>query len=175
MLREIEAGRITGTDVIGSTLVIAKQTEEQMGGTSGALYSWAFAFTVLGVGAKRVALVRIFFSSLAQGLVVAANPQKTEATPEVWSSALNHALDRLFSYTRARPPSRTLIDPLTAFVHSFKSGFQSAVNAASEAAEATKNLEAKAGRSAYVESDLLKKKKVADPGAWGVKTILENL
>lgn len=39
VLKEIEAGRISGTDVIGSTLAIATQTEEQMGGTSGALYS----------------------------------------------------------------------------------------------------------------------------------------
>lgn len=97
-------------------------------------------------------------------------------TPQVWSKALNHALDRLFSYTRARPPSRTLIDPLAAFIQTLaSSNFAGAVKAAAEAAEATKNLDAKAGRSAYVESDLLKKEKVADPGAWGVKTILESL
>lgn len=60
-------------------------------------------------------------------------------------------------------------------MRSLNNGFAGAVKAAAEAAEATKELEAKAGRSAYVESDLLKKEKVADPGAWGVKTILENL
>lgn len=95
---------------------------------------------------------------------------------KVWASALEYALDRLFSYTRARPPSRTLVDPLAAFVQTFSSSdFSNAVKAAAAAAENTRNLDAKAGRSAYVESDLLKKEKVADPGAWGVKVILENI
>jgi dihydroxyacetone kinase len=49
------------------------------------------------------------------------------------------------------------------------------VKAAAEAAEATKNIDAKAGRSAYVEGARLKEQKVADPGAWGVKVILETL
>ena len=119
---------------------------------------------------------RIFFSSLAQGLVASVSSTTTQVTLEVWSKALNHALDRLFTYTRARPPSRTLVDPLAAFVKTLSSSdFPTAVKAAAEAAEATKNLEAKAGRSAYVETDLLKKEKVADPGAWGVKVILESL
>ena len=68
------------------------------------------------------------------------------------------------------------MDPLTAFVEALPtSDFSRAVKAAAVAAEATKELEAKAGRSAYVGSDLLKKEKVADPGAWGVKVILESL
>ena len=109
--------------------------------------------------------------------MISSVPSSTsQVTLEIWSKALNYALDRLFSYTRARPPSRTLVDPLVSFVQTLSSSdFLTAVKAAGEAAEATKNLEAKAGRSAYVESDLLKKEKVADPGAWGVKVILENL
>ena len=109
--------------------------------------------------------------------MISSVPSSTsQVTLEIWSKALNHAVDRLFSYTRARPPSRTLVDPLAAFVKTLSSSdFSTAVKAAGDAAEATKNLEAKAGRSAYVESDLLKKEKVADPGAWGVKVILENL
>ncbi|KAH8108337.1 dihydroxyacetone kinase [Phellopilus nigrolimitatus] len=157
VLKEIEKGNIVGTDIIGATLAIAKQTEEQMGGTSGALYS-------------------IFFSSLAQGLVSAVSSHDTKATPEVWSSAFTHALERLYSYTRARPPSRTLVDPLDAFQKTLASvDFAGAVKAAADAAEATKSLDAKAGRSAYVESELLKKENVPDPGAWGIKVILENL
>lgn len=106
----------------------------------------------------------------------AATSQNSEVTPQVWSSALSHARDRLFSYTLARPPSRTLVDPLAAFVQTLStSDFASAVKAAAEAAEETRNLDAKAGRSAYVGSDFLKEEKVADPGAWGVKTILNNL
>ncbi|THH05051.1 hypothetical protein EW145_g5078 [Phellinidium pouzarii] len=154
--KEIYDGNITGTDIIHATLAIAKQTEVEMGGTSGALYS-------------------IFFSSLAQGLVSAVSSHSCEATPEIWSSALIFALNRLFSYTRARPPSRTLVDPLTAFVQSLSTtGLAGSVKAAVDAAEATKDMDAKAGRSAYVESDLLKKEGVPDPGAWGVKVILES-
>lgn len=54
-------------------------------------------------------------------------------------------------------------------------GFANAVVSAAGAAQRTKELEAKAGRSAYVEGALLKKEQVPDPGAWGVKIILENL
>lgn len=39
VLRELKDGNIVGTDIVGAILVIAKQAEEQMGGTSGALYS----------------------------------------------------------------------------------------------------------------------------------------
>lgn len=91
---------------------------------------------------------------------------------------MKSALDKLYTYTRARPPSRTLVDPLTAFIDATSSegkNFNDAVRAASEAAEATKNMEAKAGRSAYVEGDRLKQEQIPDPGAWGIKTILENL
>jgi dihydroxyacetone kinase len=50
-----------------------------------------------------------------------------------------------------------------------------AVSQAIAAAEKTRELDAKAGRSAYVESESLKKKSVPDPGAWGVKLILESI
>ena len=111
---------------------------------------------------------RIFFSALAQGL----HSSSTEKVD--WSGALDFALKKLYTYTRARRPSRTLIDPLSAFVESFVSGgnLAGAVGAAATAAEQTKDVEAKAGRSAYLESESLK---VADPGAWGVKLILEAL
>lgn len=113
---------------------------------------------------------RIFFSALAQGL----HSSSTEAVD--WSGTLDFALNRLYTYTRARRPSRTLVDPLSAFIESFVSGksLAEAVSAAAAAAEQTKDVEAKAGRSVYVESESLKGK-VADPGAWGVKLILEAL
>lgn len=100
-------------------------------------------------------------------------------TPEIWGHALTSALAKLYTYTRARPPSRTLIDPLSAFIESLAknsaSDFAAAVGDAGSAAEGTKYIEAKAGRSAYVEGDRLKEHKIADPGAWGVKVILGNL
>ena len=113
---------------------------------------------------------RIFFSALAQGL--------HSSTEEInWSGALDSALNKLYTYTRARRPSRTLVDPLSAFVGSFVSGgnLAEAVRAGAAAAEQTKEVEAKAGRSAYLESESLQREKPADPGAWGVKLILEAL
>ena len=114
---------------------------------------------------------------MAQGLQASAL-KSDNVTPQVWGQALNSALAKLYTYTRARPPSRTLVDPLSAFVETFLSSgcnFSTAKKAAGEAAIATKDLEAKAGRSAYVEGDRLKNEQVPDPGAWGVKTILESL
>ncbi|KAJ7144788.1 dihydroxyacetone kinase [Mycena crocata] len=153
--KEIEAKNITGTDLVTDIVAIAKVAETAMGGTSGALYS-------------------IFFSALAQGIQASA-PGKPFVTPELWGAALTAALSKLYTYTRARPPSRTLVDPLSAFVTAYPQGFAEAVKAAAAAAERTKDVDAKAGRSAYVDTAVLSREKVADPGAWGVKTILEAL
>lgn len=173
MLEVLNQGVITGRDVIKSMITISSVTEEKMGGTSGALYSLV---PIIASSTRPLKLLRcsnrIFFSSLAQAL---ARSSATVATTDVWSSALKSALTRLYTYTRARPPSRTLVDPLTAFVDALPAGFEGAVRAAQDAAEETRNIEAKAGRSAYVEGDWLKEKKVADPGAWGVKVIIEAL
>lgn len=118
----------------------------------------------------------IFFSSLAQGLYEACSPNNNVAGRTVWSVALSSALTGLYHYTHARPPSRTLVDPLDAFISTFqqdRASYQDAVQRAGEAAEATKYLEAKAGRAAYVEAE--KFKGVADPGAKGIQVILEAL
>ncbi|KAJ3515185.1 hypothetical protein NLJ89_g1917 [Agrocybe chaxingu] len=158
VLAKIESGDITGQDIPRSIITIAQVAEEAMGGTSGALYS-------------------IFFSGLSQGLHANAS-RDAQVTPQVWAKALKSALDKLYGYTRARPPSRTLVDPLEAFIQTYAASNQDyvkAVTAAAEAADHTKTLDAKAGRSAYVEGDRLKKEQIPDPGAWGVKVILENL
>ena len=124
-------------------------------------------------------LHRIFFSALAQALQSSASEGISTVNPGLWSKALTAALERLYTYTRARPPSRTLVDPLQAFVEALSSSpnvdFPAAVKAAGEAALKTRDLTAKAGRSAYVEGDRLKQERVPDPGAWGVKAILEGL
>jgi dihydroxyacetone kinase len=123
---------------------------------------------------------RIFFSALAQGLLSSfpAGSEQKIATSASWGHALTSALAKLYTYTRARRPSRTLIDPLSAFVENFGQegkNLDGAVQAAITATEKTRELDAKAGRSAYVESENLKKEKVPDPGAWGVKVILKGL
>lgn len=120
---------------------------------------------------------RIFFSGLAQGLQARFANDGSTVTLADWAHVVQFALNRFYSYTRARPPSRTLVDPLTAFVTRITAceDLQKAVKAAGDAALATKDIEAKAGRSAYVEGARLKEQQVPDPGAWGVKVILENL
>ncbi|KAL4063120.1 Dak1 domain-containing protein [Scleroderma citrinum] len=153
VLKALEEGNITGEDVIGSMIVVSKVAEEAMGGTSGALYS-------------------IFFSALAQALTQTSSPL---ATLVVWSTALQCALDRLYTYTRARPPSRTLVDPLVAFIEVLPSDPLLAALAAKEAAEKTRDLEAKAGRSAYVEGGRLKAERIPDPGAWGIRVVVDAL
>lgn len=122
---------------------------------------------------------RIFFSAFAQGLVEAHTSQGP-LTPSEWATTIAFALTKLYTYTRARPPSRTLVDPLAAFVDTLQAknanpDFAAAVKAAGDAALKTRDLEAKAGRSAYVEGDRLRQERVPDPGAWGVKVVLEGL
>jgi len=158
VLAKIKSGDISGDDLVRSILSISQVAEEAMGGTSGALYS-------------------IFFSGLAQGLQDNA-PTNGKVTSEAWGQALSVALAKLYTYTRARPPSRTLVDPLSAFIQSFmtsRNNYTDSVATAVKMAEATRDLDPKVGRSAYVEGDRLKKERIPDPGAWGVKTILENL
>jgi dihydroxyacetone kinase len=78
--------------------------------------------------------------------------------------------------TRARPPSRTLVDPLQAFVESLRAnGLHAAAEDALKAANATKELVAKAGRGSYVNQDDLKKANIPDPGAWGIWRLVDGL
>ncbi|CAK5265626.1 unnamed protein product [Mycena citricolor] len=100
VLREIEAGNIAGSDLVSDVVAISKVAETRMGGTSGAIYS-------------------IYLSALAQGIQTHAQ----NSAPEMWERALASALAKLYTYTRARPPSRTLVDPLAAFVNAFPDGF----------------------------------------------------
>ncbi|RDB15774.1 Dihydroxyacetone kinase 1 [Hypsizygus marmoreus] len=158
VLKKVADGSIDGNNLVRAVIAIAQVAEEAMGGTSGALYS-------------------IFFSALAQGLQSQPKTSTNTVTPSAWSAALTSALSKLYTYTRARPPSRTLVDPLEAFIEalgkSAGSDLGAAVTAAAAAAEHTRDVAAKAGRSAYVEGERLRKERVPDPGAWGVKTILE--
>lgn len=131
-----------------------------MGGTSGALYS-------------------IFLNGLASALqTIASSSPSASLNSTSWSEALSSALTALYQYTRARPPSRTLVDPLDAFVRAFK-GNPADFNAAAEqgmiAADATRKLKATAGRAAYVGEDELEHADVPDPGAWGVWMLLKGM
>ena len=166
VLKAIQDGRLSGKNAISDIGVIAEVVEDDMGGTSGALYS-------------------IFFAGLGKALRDEAEKGAKSTSPEVWSAAATEALKILYKCgscfnvanvdTRARPPSRTLVDPLEAFVESLPQGLSSAADAAHAAADKTKELVAKAGRGAYVNQEDLKKREVPDPGAWGIWRIVDGL
>ncbi|OCF45289.1 dihydroxyacetone kinase [Kwoniella heveanensis CBS 569] len=157
ILKAIESGKVAGKNVVEDVGTLAEIVEDDMGGTSGALYS-------------------IFFAGLGKGLRDQASAGATTTTPEVWSKAAADALTTLYKYTRARPPSRTLVDPLEAFIESLPSkGLSGAAEDAQAAADKTKELVAKAGRGAYVNQEDLKKREVPDPGAWGIWRIVDGL
>jgi dihydroxyacetone kinase len=157
VLEAIESGKIKGSNVVADVNAIAEVCEDRMGGTSGSLYS-------------------IFISGLAKSLREQCDGGADEASEGVWASAAEAALTTLYRYTRARPPSRTLVDPLQAFVESLRAnGLNAAAEDALKAANATKELVAKAGRGSYVNQDDLKKANIPDPGAWGIWRLVDGL
>ena len=117
-----------------------------MGGTSGALYC-------------------IFLSSLAQELW----------TAPTFADALKGALEHLLKYTRARLGDRTCLDCLIPFVETFKStgDVDKALRDAENGVESTAKLEAKLGRSSYLDDAVTRG--VPDPGAYGLLKLLEGM
>ncbi|GAA5831207.1 hypothetical protein JCM3766R1_002968 [Sporobolomyces carnicolor] len=163
ILDEISRNAISDDDVVRAMVECSAVVEKEMGGTSGGLYA-------------------IGLSGLSKGLIQAAKELESDrATVEVWSRGLELALNTLYQYTRARPPSRTLIDPLSSFILTLASSpsdhktLVSAFSAAKEAAEATRDLDAKAGRAAYVDQEKIREASVPDAGAWGVWKLLQGI
>jgi hypothetical protein len=140
---------ITNADLekLPSTLGdLVDDLEVNMGGTSGALYC-------------------IFLSSLAQNLWDAPN----------FADALQGALDSLLKYTKARLGDRTCLDCLIPFVETLRETGDSekALEEAEKGVETTKKLEAKLGRSSYL--DEASTRGVPDPGAYGLLMLLEGM
>ncbi|EPX74726.1 dihydroxyacetone kinase Dak1 [Schizosaccharomyces octosporus yFS286] len=131
---------------------IADVIEDNMDGTSGALYA-------------------IFFHGFAKGVKDHLQETKDIST-KMWSNALNVALNTLFKYTPARPGDRTMCDALVPFVEKFveTDDIHAASKAARDGAENTAYLQAKLGRAVYVGGDV----KVPDAGALGVAAIVEG-
>lgn len=132
---------------------VIPQIEKEGDGTSGALYS-------------------LFFNGLAAAVPkVASDSKASNANAAVWAESASQALNTLYGYTAARRPSRTLVDPLSAFVEAYSKSkgadFGAALKAASEATENTKKIEANIGRASYVGQEELMKANVPDPGAYG--------
>lgn len=117
-----------------------------MGGTSGALYC-------------------IFLTALASSL----------ASEESVAKALEKALGELCKYTNARVGDRTMMDALIPFVESLAGGGEvgKALEKAKEGVEGTKKMEAKLGRSTYLDESATRG--VPDPGAYGLLVLLEGM
>ncbi|KIN08418.1 hypothetical protein OIDMADRAFT_140806 [Oidiodendron maius Zn] len=120
--------------------------EVNMGGTSGALYC-------------------IFLSSLAQNMSTASS----------FPEALKGALDHLLKYTRARLGDRTVLDCLIPFTETLlrTGNAKKALDEAVKGVESTKKLEAKMGRSSYLDEAATRG--VPDPGAYGLLKLLEGM
>ncbi|CAK7216202.1 hypothetical protein SCUCBS95973_002730 [Sporothrix curviconia] len=135
--------------------------ENNMDGTSGALYS-------------------IFFAALTAALTQQSSGQVLGF--KAWAAAVTEALSRLQQATPARQGDRTLMDGLEPFVHALAAGSHNEPSAAAMAVavarakagvEATKGMKASLGRSVYVEASNWEA--VPDPGAVGVLAILEGI
>lgn len=120
--------------------------EVNMGGTSGALYC-------------------IYLTALASAL----------ATESSIPKALKAAQDQLFKYTNARIGDRTMMDALIPFIDTLVSSGDSkeALAKAKEGVEGTKKMEAKLGRSTYLDDSAVQG--VPDPGAYGLYVLLDGM
>lgn len=129
---------------------------EKMGGSSGALYG-------------------LF-------LTAAAQPLKAKTDLPAWSAAMDAGLEAMQKYGKAAPGDRTMLDSLWAAgqeLQAWKSPGASlfqvltkAVQSAEAAAEATKNMEAGAGRASYISSARLDQ---PDPGAVAAAAVLRAI
>ncbi|KAM0718850.1 hypothetical protein Q7P37_005922 [Cladosporium fusiforme] len=120
--------------------------EVNMGGTSGALYC-------------------IFLTALAASL----------ASESSVPAALKGALDQLLKYTRARLGDRTMMDALIPFVDTLNASgdVDEAISKASDGVDGTKKMEAKLGRSTYLDESATQG--VPDPGAYGLLVLLRGM
>ncbi|KAG8505704.1 Triokinase/FMN cyclase [Galemys pyrenaicus] len=129
---------------------------ERMGGSSGALYG-------------------LF-------LTAAAQPLKAKTDLPAWSAAMDAGLEAMQKYGKAAPGDRTMLDSLWAAgreLQAWKSPgadllhvLTKAVKSAEAAAEATRDMEAGAGRASYISSARLDQ---PDPGAVAAASVLRAI
>ena len=124
---------------------LVRDLEVNMGGTSGALYC-------------------IFLTALAGSL----------ATEETVPKALREALGVLMKFTRARVGDRTMMDCLIPFVETLDGGdVEGALREAVKGVDGTKKMEAKLGRSTYLDESATRG--VPDPGAYGLLVLFKGM
>jgi dihydroxyacetone kinase len=126
---------------------LVRDLEVNMGGTSGALYC-------------------IFLTALAASL----------ATEETFPKALKGALEQLLKFTRARLGDRTMMDALIPFVETLEGtegDVEKALREAVKGVDGTKKMEAKLGRSTYLDESATRG--VPDPGAYGLLVLFKGM
>ncbi|TPX17925.1 uncharacterized protein E0L32_011988 [Thyridium curvatum] len=152
VLKHVQQAGVTG-DILSDLADIVSVVENNMDGTSGALYA-------------------IFLNALVHAL---QSLESGALTRRKWAAALKKSCDALSKYTPARPGDRTLIDALYPFVEILeKTGsLKEAALAARKAAIETQGMHASLGRSVYVGGTGFTK--VPDPGAWGLSCFFLGL
>lgn len=125
---------------------LVSELEVSMGGTSGALYC-------------------IYLTALAGALATETSVPK----------AMKAALDQLFNYTNARLGDRTMMDALIPFIETFADSgdAKQALEKTREGVEGTKTMQAKLGRSTYLDEKATQG--VPDPGAYGLSVLLNGM
>ena len=145
-------------DAVATFRALTAVIENNMDGTSGALYS-------------------IFFAALTAALARQARGSVLDF--KAWVAVVSEALSRLQQATPARQGDRTLMDALEPFVRALETSdstpasLAAALAQAKTGVEATKGMKASLGRSVYVEASNWET--VPDPGAVGVLAILEGI
>ncbi|KAL6930222.1 hypothetical protein ACO0SA_001635 [Hanseniaspora valbyensis] len=152
-LPEWESEKLSFSEVLHK---LSEVIEDSMGGTQGGLYS-------------------IFISGcLAGALENAKGSSNQPLNSELLAASLNHGLDILFKYTKARAGDSTMIDSLEPFVRTFnetKGDFSKAYKAAEDGMNVTSKSKAKFGRASYVGDS---SESVADPGSVGIVEFLKG-
>ncbi|KAE8366036.1 dihydroxyacetone kinase [Aspergillus caelatus] len=145
-------------DIIQLLETLAIVVENNMDGTSGALYA-------------------IFLNALAASLraVGAKLPKERPVERSDWVKASGDALQAVRQATPALVGDRTVMDALIPFIASLQSDSPVAVAlaAAREGRDSTKGMAASLGRAVYVPPEVWSK--VPDPGAMGLVYLLEGL
>ncbi|KAF3390743.1 Dihydroxyacetone kinase 1 [Talaromyces pinophilus] len=146
------------TDAVLFIDTIAQIVEDNMDGTSGALYA-------------------IFLNALAASLrtIGLTENKKSMVKQSQWVEASVEALEALQRATPARAGDRTLMDALEPFITTLKATgtFSTALAAARKGKDKTKGMPAAFGRAVYVPEQSWSE--VPDPGATGLVYLLEGL
>lgn len=145
-------------DIIQLLETLAIVVENNMDGTSGALYA-------------------IFLNALAASLQAVSTklPKERPVERSDWVKASGDAQQAVRQATPASVGDRTVMDALIPFIVSLQSDspVAAAIAAAREGRDSTKGMAASLGRAVYVPPEVWSK--VPDPGAMGLVCLLEGL